>query len=66
VSKKCRNTPLDIARQLRKEANFGCARCGHPLLDNAHIIPYSQTRDFMAEDMIALYPRYQISGTTAI
>lgn len=57
MSKKCRNTPIDIARQLRREANFGCARCGHPLLDNAHIIPYSQTKNFKVEDMVALCPR---------
>jgi hypothetical protein len=56
VQEICRNTPLPISRQLRREANFGCARCGHPLLDNAHIIPYSQTREFKAEDMIALCP----------
>lgn len=53
---KCRNTPPAIARKLRQEANFGCARCGHPLIDNAHVIPYRETGEFLAEDMIALCP----------
>ncbi len=53
---KCRNTPIDVQRKLRREAHFGCCRCGHPLLDNAHIIPYHLSHDFPAEDMLALCP----------
>lgn len=56
MATKCRNTPTQIQRQLRKEANFGCCRCGHPLLDNAHIIPYRLTHEFLPEDMLALCP----------
>jgi hypothetical protein len=54
--KRCRNTPAAVQRQLRQEAHFGCCRCGHPLLDNAHIIPYSISHAFPPEDMLALCP----------
>jgi hypothetical protein len=56
MGSKCRNTPVDIQRQLRREANFGCARCGSPILDNAHIIPYRKTHAFSPDDMLALCP----------
>jgi len=56
MSVKCRNTPSAVQRQLRQEANFGCCRCGLPLLDNAHIIPYHITHEFRPEDMSALCP----------
>jgi hypothetical protein len=56
VLSKCRNTPLTVARQLRQEANFGCARCAHPLIDNAHVIPYRDTKKFSVQDMVALCP----------
>jgi hypothetical protein len=41
---------------LRQESNFGCALCGCPILENAHIIPYEISHDFIAEDMVALCP----------
>jgi hypothetical protein len=56
VLRRCRNTPLPVARKLRQEAHFGCCRCGHPLLDNAHIIPYNITEAFPVENMLALCP----------
>jgi hypothetical protein len=56
MASRCRNTPSPVARQLRQEANFGCARCGCPVLDNAHIIPYEKTHAFPVEDMLALCP----------
>ncbi len=54
--RKCRIAPSEIRRQLRIEAGFGCAICGKPLLENAHIIPYHETQDFPFEDMLALCP----------
>ena len=53
---KCRNTPERIALQLRQESRFGCALCGCPILENAHIIPYRISHDFIAKDMVALCP----------
>lgn len=46
--------PSDVARQLRQEAGFGCAKCGHPYLEYHHIIPFSQEAHFRCEDMVAL------------
>jgi hypothetical protein len=53
---KCRNTPDAIALQLRQEARFGCALCGCPILENAHIIPYRVSQAFIVNDMVALCP----------
>jgi hypothetical protein len=58
MKRYCRDTPLPEARQLRQEANFGCARCGCPVIDNAHIIPYRETKAFPPEDMVALCPTH--------
>lgn len=44
----------DVARQLRKEAGFGCARCGAPFVEYHHIIPWSVENHFRPEDMVAL------------
>lgn len=57
MATSCRGTPLPIARLLRQEANFGCAQCGCPILDNAHIIPFSKTHEFIPEDMVSLCPK---------
>lgn len=54
--KRCRTAPANVRRQLRQEAGFGCAICGNPLIENAHIIEYSLTRQFPPEDMVALCP----------
>jgi hypothetical protein len=48
------NTPSDVERQLRKEAGFGCARCGHPYIEYHHIIPVAEEQHFRPEDMVAL------------
>lgn len=56
LSRKCRIAPADVRRTLRQEANFGCAICGCPILENAHIIPYSVSHAFPTKDMVALCP----------
>jgi len=56
MNSRCRTTPASIQLQLRQEANFGCALCGCPVLENAHIIPYRTRQDFVVEDMVALCP----------
>lgn len=40
----CRDIPLPVARLPRQEANFGCARCGCPVITNAHIIPLEKLK----------------------
>ncbi len=46
----------EIRIRLRQEAGFGCAICGNPLIQNAHIIEYHLTQEIRAEDMITLCP----------
>ena len=46
--------PRKVARQLRQEAGFGCARCGHPYVEYHHIIPWAKEQHFRPEDMIAV------------
>jgi hypothetical protein len=54
------STPLLIQKQLRKEANFGCALCGCPVLEYVHILPYTETGGFLPENMIAVCPNHRI------
>lgn len=56
MTSKCRFAPASVRRKLREEAGFGCAFCGNPLIENAHIIPYNKTKEFQIEDMVALCP----------
>lgn len=51
-----REIPVAIRRSLRQEANFGCAKCGNPLIQMHHIIPWNQTHTHNPEDMLALCP----------
>ncbi|WP_371598551.1 HNH endonuclease [Streptomyces sp. NBC_00564] len=51
-----RKTPSDVARRLRQHARFGCCRCGLPVYQYHHIIPYSQEQHFRVEDMMILCP----------
>ena len=48
------NAPAEVERQLRQEAGFGCAKCGHPYIEYHHIIPFSEEPHFRSEDMVAL------------
>src|SRR5688500_6341627 len=46
--------PRGVARQLRQESGFGCARCGHPYLEYHHIVPWSEDQHYRPQDMVAL------------
>src|SRR5215469_13568423 len=47
-------TPASVERQLRQEAGFGCAKCGHPSIEYHHIIPFAEEQHFRPKDMVAL------------
>jgi len=47
-------TPASVERQLRQEAGFGCAKCGHPYIEYHHIIPFAEEQHFRPKDMVAL------------
>ena len=48
------STPAAVERELRQEAGFGCAKCGHPYIEYHHIVPYAEDQHFRPEDMVAL------------
>ena len=51
-----RKTPKPIAQQLRQEAAFGCCKCGHPIIEYHHIVPFANDHHFRPEDMMVLCP----------
>lgn len=55
MSKRPR-TPEPVRRRLRQEAFFGCARCGNPIIEYHHIVPWHEEKHFRPEDMVALCP----------
>jgi hypothetical protein len=50
--------PADVALQLRRESGFGCCKCGHPIYDYHHIVPWEQEGHFRPRDMIILCPNH--------
>ena len=56
--------PASVARELRKEAGFGCCVCGHPIIEYHHIVPWEEEQHFRVEDMIALCPNHHRDAST--
>jgi|SRR5919198_2631382 hypothetical protein len=54
------NVPLQIQKQLRRETLYGCAICGCPILEYAHIVPYSKIQAFLPENMVSLCPFHHV------
>jgi HNH endonuclease len=54
------NPPFQIQKQLRRDVSYGCAICGCPILEYAHIVPYTNVQAFLPENMIALCPFHHI------
>ncbi|MDN4166666.1 HNH endonuclease signature motif containing protein [Cytophagales bacterium LB-30] len=49
--------PSDVKRRLRQESGFGCCKCGKPIIEYHHIIPYTKIDPhFRVEDMMCLCP----------
>ncbi|QDX39851.1 HNH endonuclease [Salarchaeum sp. JOR-1] len=46
--------PEPVRREVRQEANFGCAICGNPIIEIHHIVPRSEEEHNDPERMIAL------------
>lgn len=51
-----RSIPNEVRRFLRREAHFGCANCGSPILQYHHIVPFARKPHHNPDDMIALCP----------
>lgn len=45
-----------IKRQLQQEANFGCCKCGNPIIEYHHIKMWSKVETHHHEDMMFLCP----------
>lgn len=56
-----RYIPTKIRKALRREAFFGCAECGSPILEYHHIIPFAEENLHRPEHMIALCPTHHRS-----
>lgn len=62
-SSKSRSTPEPIKHILRKEAGFGCCKCGLPIYQYHHILEYAEEQHFRAEDMMILCPTHHYEAT---
>ncbi|MGB8981718.1 MAG: HNH endonuclease signature motif containing protein [Anaerolineales bacterium] len=62
-NKLSRPTPDAIARQLRQESGFGCCKCGHPIFQYHHIVPFGEEEHFRPEDMMVLCPNCHDEAT---
>ena len=58
--KKEKRPPIDpeIKRAIRKEAFYGCAFCGNPIIEYHHIIPYHVVLCHEEHNLIALCPNH--------
>jgi hypothetical protein len=54
------NPPFQIQKQLRRDVSYGCAICGCPILEYAHIVPSTNVQAFLPENMVALCPFHHI------
>jgi hypothetical protein len=55
--------PSQVKLELRKEAGFGCCRCGLPIYQYHHIIPFEREEHFRPEDMMILCPNDHAAAT---
>jgi hypothetical protein len=55
--------PSEVKRELRRRAEYGCCRCGLPIYEYHHIIPYSVEQHFRADDMMILCPNAHSEAT---
>jgi hypothetical protein len=57
------HVPDSVKRALRQEAGFGCCKCGFPIYEYQHIIPYSVEPHYRVEDMMLLCPNHHRVAT---
>ena len=55
---RTRDIPEAVKRRLRQESGFGCCKCGHPLYQYHHIVPYSEVQEDNPETMLTLCPNH--------
>lgn len=57
------SVPATVRRELRKRAGYGCCRCGLPVYQYHHIIPWHIENHFRVEDMMILCPTCHDAAT---
>ena len=57
------STPEPVARLLRQSAGFGCCRCGFPVYQYHHIVPWHVREHFDPDDMMILCPNCHDAAT---
>jgi len=50
--------PSDVRLILRQESGFGCCKCGNPIIQYHHIIPWEVENHNRPEDMMCLCPTH--------
>ena len=48
--------PAAVSWQLRREAGFGCCKCGVPIYQYHHIVPYHEDAPYPPAEMMLLCP----------
>ncbi|MEQ7806143.1 HNH endonuclease [Priestia aryabhattai] len=48
----------ETKRAIRKEAHYGCAKCGNPIIEYHHIQPYHEVLCHEVDNLIALCPTH--------
>ncbi|MFE7082579.1 HNH endonuclease signature motif containing protein [Priestia megaterium] len=48
----------EMKRAIRKEAHYGCVKCGNPIIEYHHIEPYHEVLCHEVENLIALCPTH--------
>jgi hypothetical protein len=48
--------PAAVKQTLRREAGFGCCRCGYPFYQYHHIVPWNQDPHYRPRDMMIICP----------
>lgn len=57
------SVPADVRRELRRLAGYGCCRCGLPIYQYHHIVPWHIENHFRVKDMMILCPTCHDAAT---
>jgi 5-methylcytosine-specific restriction endonuclease McrA len=59
--------PNSVSKALRQEAGFGCCKCGNPIFEYHHIVPYTDEDPHnRVEDMMVLCPNCHDEATRGV
>ena len=58
--------PAPIQREVRQRCAFGCVVCGCPLYEYHHMVPYSDTKKHVAEELTLLCDKHHKEVTNSL